>query len=297
MQINRTDILQSQQINSSKHVNTTQKSFGDVFSKKISSKKDEYIASEIGAYTYATYNSKGIIPGDIKSTETDQYTISGRDGGYLRIENKETKEGFMWKLGENSIQVDAETGQKFLINDLGAGFFNMVAVDSTLENAIKESLGVDELEEKQLENFTVHQDGNTGIYYITANGYESQGGQLILDDNAKQKLDALADKYMEQYPQLLKNKQEAWFYATFEVRGMAKRTNSGIMTISPNSISFKDKYNENSWTSVFDPRDWGNVKSKYDSSSGDLDYSKWLYWDSFFKSNKIAGTLIQADTN
>lgn len=295
MQINRTSILREQQINSSRTASSLDSSFSDIFSKKMLKKKDEYIPSELSPCAYVTYDRQENVSEEIKKTETNDYTISGRDGGYLRIENKETKEGFMWKLGENRIQVDSETGQKFLINDLGGGFFNMVSVDSALENAIKESLGVDELEEKELENFTVHKDGNTGIYYVTANGYESQGGQIILDNNAKLKLNSLADKYMEQYPQLMKSKHEAWFYATFEVRGLAKRTDEGIMMISPNSISFKDKNAEYDWTSVFDTKQWEDIKNLFDRELHNKDFSNKAFWENIFTKFGINVSFVNPD--
>ena len=193
------------------------------------------------------------------------------------------------------MQVDKETGKKFLINDLGAGFFNMVALDDGLENSIKESLGVTELEEKELENFTVHQDDKTGIYYITSNGYESQGGQIIMDDNARQKLNGLADEYMKQYPSMLRSRNEAWFYATFEVRGIAKRTDGGIMMIGPNSVSFRDKFGENDWTSIFDKSKWSNVKRLYDEYSASRDFTKWSSWNNWFNQNKINANSVAPD--
>lgn len=204
----------------------------------------------------------------IKNTETNRYTIEEMEGGYLRIYDKERKEGFNWKLDENQIQVDKESGKKFLINDWGSGFFNMVAVDEELENGIKDALGVEELEEKELTGFTVHNDGNTGVSYITANGYESRGGLIVFDEQANQRLNSLAQEYLDKYPNLVKTFNEAWFYATFEVRGLAKRTSDGIMMVSPNSISFKDKDGENRWTGIFDEQSWQSVKKEFDSSTG-----------------------------
>lgn len=179
--------------------------------------------------------------------------------------------------------MDKESGKKFLINDWGSGFFNMVAVDDELEKAIKEALGTDELPEKELEGFTVNQDNKTGIYYITANGYESRGGLLVLDKEAEQKLDSMAKEFLEQYPNLAKTYIEAWFYATFEVRGLLKRTSNGIMMISPNSISFKNKDGENEWTGIFDTNEWGTVKQEFDNSIENINAESWNYWENFWK--------------
>ena len=128
------------------------------------------------------------------TAETDKYVIRRTASGDIRISDKKTDEGFIWKYNENKVQVDSASGKKFLINDLGAGFFNMVTLDADLENALKEFVGIEEFEEKELEDFTVHQDNKTGIYYITSNGYEGQGGQIIMDDATKNKLDSLAER-------------------------------------------------------------------------------------------------------
>jgi hypothetical protein len=267
--MNRTINQKSQNENSDSSVTTstttdysTRYETKRIHNNKLESDLADYIqkTSKAGLIKVVSFDNQT----SIKPVETERYMISEKDGGYLRIVDKQTNEGFNWKLNENQIQVDEESGLKFLINDLGAGFFNMVVVDNDLEKGLKDALGVDELPEKELEDFTVHQDSKTGIYYITSDGYESQGGQLILDDTAKEKLDVLADEYMKEYPSLLKSKEEAWFYATFEVRGIAKRTTNGIMMISPNSISFKDKYGENDWTMIFEPKYWSIYKKYYD---------------------------------
>lgn len=186
----------------------------------------------------------------IKTVETRRYLIEEMEGGYLRIYDKEREEGFHWKLSENQIQVDYETGKKILINDWGSGFFNMVVVDDELEKGIREALGADELAEKELTGFTVHRNQNTGIYYITANGYERQGGAIIFDEQTSQKLNSLAQEYLDQYPGVIKSFDDAWFYATFEVRGLAKRTPNGIVMIHPDSISFQNKDEENGWVNI-----------------------------------------------
>lgn len=232
----------------------------------------------------------------INNTETNRYTIEEMEGGYLRIYDKERKEGFNWKLDENQIQVDKESGKKFLINDWGSGFFNMVAVDEELENGIKDALGVEELEEKELTGFTLHNDGNTGVSYITANGYESRGGLIVFDAQANQRLNSLAQEYLDKYPNLVKTFNEAWFYATFEVRGLAKRTSEGIMMVSPNSISFRDKDGENRWTEIFDEQSWQSVKKEFDSSTGNIQAGKWNYWESLLKGKNINCSLIIPDT-
>lgn len=245
--------------------------FADTLFRKTNGGLDSYAGSErnrisdCGVYgrVFQTgthrYNTVAI-----KEVETERYSIMWKPDGHLFIYDKERggKEAFGWTLNKNDVQIDEKTGLKFLINDLGCGLFNMVVVDEELEQGLKEALDVSELYEKPLVNFSVQQDQKTGIRYITPNGFESSGGQIIMDKEAREKLDSLAKEYLSQYPNLVHSYEEAWFHATFEVRGLTKRTSGGIMQISPNSISFLDKDGINSWVCIFDPERWKEVKEK-----------------------------------
>ena len=207
--------------------------------------------------------------GELQDVETERYTITSRGIGELCIYDKIRDENFIWDLSKNKVQADAKTGSKFLIDDLGSGFFIMAAVDSELENGLKQALGVDALEEKDLTGFTVHEDRKTGIRYITANGYESQGGQIIMDKNARTQLDSLAKEYMKEYPGLMRTYNEALFYASFEVRGMARRVSGGIMMLGPNSLSFKSADGQNDWVLIFDQEYWETMKAIFDKAEND----------------------------
>ena len=232
---------------------------------------------------------------DATPSEAGDYKIQYTDDGYLDIRSKSSGEGFRWKLDSNKIQVDSETGLKFLINDLGSGFFNMLPVDTEMEEALKKSLGVEKLEMSDLKGFTVHQDEKTGIHFITANGFEGQGGQIVIDNNARDKLDSLAMEYLRQYPSLLKDKNEAWFYATFEVRGMAQRAPDGIMMIGPNSLSYRNGNGEARWTSTFDNTSWSKIKSLFNENANHKSSEEWMFWSDVFMNNKINAKLILPD--
>lgn len=275
--------------------------FADTLLGKTNADRDSYARSErrtisdcgVYARTFQTRTHR-YDTSSINAVETDKFSITGRLGSYLCIYDKERGEAFNWKLNENDIQVDEKTGLKFLINDLGCGLFNMVVVDSELEQGIKEALGVSELEEKPLINFTVRQDQKTGIRYITPNGYESSGGLIIMDEEAHKKLDSLAKEYLSQYPNLVHSYEEAWFHATFEVRGLTKRTSGGIMQISPNSISFLNKDGINSWVCTFDPKRWKEVKEKFDRNDIAGEES-WEYWMNLFQGLKIDASVLIPD--
>lgn len=279
--------------------------FANALLNRMGSTKDSYVVAERKSdYLCENYSDLFLnatnkrYTGSIKTVETERYKIVERESGVVRIYDKEqNNEAIDLKLNKEQIQVDKETGTKFIINDYGAGFFIMMAVDEELEAGLKEALGVDELDEKELTGFTVHTDQKTGIKYVTANGYESRGGYLVLDKDAKQKLDSLAKEFLGQYPNLAKTYNEAWFYATFEVRGLLKRTSNGITMISPNSISFMDKDGENRWVSVFNPENWKQVKEEFDSGRNTGKMEGWNFWKEFFDRWKIDASLVMPDSN
>ncbi len=265
--------------------------FANALLNRMGGEKDSYVETKRKSdYLCENYNDLFLnatskhFTDSIKTVETERYKIVERESGVVRIYDKEhNNEAVDLKLNKEQVQVDKETGTKFIINDLGVGFFTMMTVDDELEAGLKEALGVDELDEKELTGFTVHTDQKSGIQYITANGYESRGGLLVLDKEAMQKLDSMAKEYLEQYPNLAKKYDEAWFYATFEVRGLLKRTPNGISMISPNSISFKDKDGENRWVSIFNPANWKQVKEEFDSGRNAGKMEGWDFWKEFFE--------------
>ncbi len=279
--------------------------FANALLNRMGGEKDSYVETKRKSdYLCENYNnlflnatSKHFI-GSIKTVETERYKIVEKESGVVRIYDKEhNNEAVDLKLNKEQVQVDKETGTKFIINDLGVGFFTMMTVDDELEAGLKEALGVDELDERELTGFTVHTDQKSGIQYITANGYESRGGLLVLDKEAMQKLDSMAKGFLEQYPNLAKTYNEAWFYVTFEVRGLLKRTPNGITMISPNSISFKDKDGENRWVSIFNPANWKQVKEEFDRGRNTGKMEGWDFWKEFFERLKIDASLVMPDSS
>ncbi len=256
---------------------------------KVNAGNDSYEKSaEELAPIYGNYSRQyHWYEGTIQSVDTGRYQIEQRERGYMRIYDRENREGINWRINENPIQVDQESGKKFLINDLGCGFFIGMVIDQELEDAIKESLGAEKLVEKNMSGFTLNTDPITGIQNLTADGYESQGGMLLLDEVARAKLDVIARGYLERCPNLVSDYNEAWFYATFEVRGMLKETPDGFMMIGPNCLSFQGKDGKSRWVSVFDPKDWEEIKKKFDSQVDVGEMEAWEFWEKFFDSKRI----------
>lgn len=245
--------------------------FYQIVQNKVAS-KDEYLPSSQKTTDWCeTYHNisrtasrKGYDMDSVQTVETNRYLIES-DGTNLRIFNKETNIEFWWvPRWDDSVRVDEKTGRKFLINDMGSGLFHLISVDEELERGLKEAFGVDALKERSMTGFTLRQDQKTGIYFVTADGYEGCGGAILFDKEALQKIDALAKEYMKQYPNLAKTYDEAWFYATFEVRGLARRTGNGILMLGKDSLTFKDKDGESGWSLFVEEMVWEMLKQAFD---------------------------------
>ena len=130
--------------------------FANALFNRLRSAKDSYVATERRS-DYLCGNYSGLFlnaprknyTGSIQTVETERYKIVERESGIVRIYDKEhDNEAVDLKLNQDRVQVDQGTGTKFIINDLGVGFFTMMVVDEELEAGLKKALGVNELEEK-----------------------------------------------------------------------------------------------------------------------------------------------------
>ena len=268
---------QNMQIPSMNAVNTADKDFLHVLQSTYSTELEEQLKEKTQQSCYRVqcdiYKRDTIDISKCSETgiDTGRYQIQKKDGN-VRIYDKQTQETFGWILRYGAeVQVDEKSGKKFLINDFGNGFFMMQYVDEELENGLKEFFELEELPEKELDGFTVQTDKGTGIQYITANGYEWQGGHIIFTDEARMKLNALTETYMREYSGRLKSYDEALFYASFEVRGLAKRTSDGILMLGQDNVTFKGLDEKNDWTIYFESQLWELAKNIFTSENkGDI---------------------------
>lgn len=211
---------------------------------------------------------------EFSNVETAHYSVTkDPKSGYIKILDKQAgNTGVSMRSKEDIIvQKDAATGVKMLINDFGNGFYTSIQVTDELEHALKTALHTDTLEETKLKGFQIHTDEKTGIQYMTANGYESRGGSLLLDDENRKRLLSLAEEYLASYPGLISNLDEAITYAAFEVTGVAKRTENGFLMLGPNSLSFHAKESRNSWTLLFEEEDYEKIRQHWDSVWNDAE--------------------------
>jgi hypothetical protein len=238
--------------------------------------------------TYLNYTKHSIKMLN-SNKETENYKITqDEESGYITVYDKKADASVvMHSVDDLVIQTDAATGTKLLINDFGNGFYRMVQVSDELEGALKEALNADSLKQAELTGFQVHTDQKTGIKYITANGYESQGGLLLLDDAGREKLTSLANEFMGQYPNLVSSIEEAIMYAAFEITGVAKRTENGIVMLGPNSLSFYNANGVDGWRFLFDKEDYSSIRKDLDSPNDRFRSENKEFWKTYLSAKSI----------
>ena len=221
---------------------------------------------------------------ELEAAENDKYAISvhTEDGikGYWCIYNKETSKSIGFDPKLTSMQVDPQSGKKYLIqSDMFGGFMGAWGVDSSMEELLKEFTGVDEIQSMDInDSFTLDRDATTGIVSIKKKGAEGNGASMILEDEEQaKKLEELADIYLNKYPSLMTSKSMAMTYAQLEVLGYAMRDETGILTIGIGGMTYMNAQEPQ--------KGWGIQYSGYDSSI----YSK---IKEAFVSGAITGNMI-----
>lgn len=224
------------------------------------------------------------VSDNLNTVENDKYAISvhTEDGikGYWCIYNKETSKSIGFDPKLTSMQADPQSGKKYLIqSDMFGGFMGAWGVDSSMEELLKEFMGVDEIQSMDInDNFTLDRDATTGIVSIKKKGAEGNGASMILEDEEQaKKLEELADIYLNKYPSLMTSKSMAMTYAQLEVLGYAMRDETGILTIGIGGMTYMNAQEPQ--------KGWGIQYSGYDSSI----YSK---IKEAFVSGAITGNMI-----
>lgn len=230
---------------------------------------------------------------DLEAVENDKYAISlyaeGGVKGHWRIYNKETGKTISFDPKLTSTQIDPETGKKYLTeSDWYGGFMGAWSLDTSLEELLKEFMGVDELQYTDInDNFTLERDATTGILSIKKKGAEGNGGDMVIEDEEQEKkLEELANIYLEKYPSLVTSKEMARAFAIGEIMGTKVRDATGVLSIGIGGMVY---YNAQNPT-----KSWGILYSGYDSTiyskikeafvSGTItgnmisDYKKWVEW-------------------
>ena len=110
--------------------------------------------------------------------------------------------------------------------------YDALPLDSELEQALQNVMGVDALETEELQGFTLKRHSDTGIRYLVRDGEEGRGGKVLLEsEKDRQAYEALAQTYLNRYPNLIDSMEEAYIWADLEIKGLAQHTKDGFLSM------------------------------------------------------------------
>lgn len=145
------------------------------------------------------------------------------------------------------------SGKELLISENGTMWYDALVLDQELKEDLRHVMGTDSLATEPLQGYSLKTHTGTGIQYLIKDGEEGRGGKVLLQSEADhKKYEALAETYLSKYPNLIGSREEAYIWASFEIRGMAARTEHGILSIHNDSMSYNDDSNfNNNWSIRF----------------------------------------------
>ena len=207
---------------------------------------EAYLSSSVygvsdGKQIYGTYLSENykIVPDN--------------EAGCFDIYNKQGQRLGAFSYSDIKIRQDAATGKQFLISEHGTMSYDALVLDDELKTALQSVTGKEELETEKLQGFTLRTHSGTGIQFLIRNGEEGRGGKVLLQSEADiAKYEALAETYFNKYPNLISDKNAAYIWADLEIKGLAQRTEHGIISMGFNGMSYNDNSNyKNNWSVLF----------------------------------------------
>ncbi len=190
---------------------------------------------------YSEYESENyrIVP----DNEAECFDIYNKDGERLGA----------FSYSDIKIRQDETTGKQFLISEHGTMSYDALVLDDELKDALQNVMDKDSLDVETLQGFTLNTHSDTGIQYLVKDGEEGRGGKVLLQNEADRKrYEELAEMYFDKYPNLIESREEGFIWADLEIRGMAKRTDQGIISIGADGMSYSDNENyKNNWSVRF----------------------------------------------
>jgi len=200
---------------------------------------------------------------DFKEYETPNYKFVPEPeigAGGMRI-YKNGQSVAVFSVDDLKIRVDEQTGTRVLISEIGGyggAWYDAIPVDAELENGLAEAMGVDDIEEVALEGYYIGTHARTGIQYVMKPGDEGRGGKVLLRNAGDvAKYSALAEEYYNRYPNLINSREEGRIWASFEIVGMAERTETGFVRIGFDNISYTDNFDDKkNWSAKLTGDTW-----------------------------------------
>ena len=170
------------------------------------------------------------------------------------VKGKVTVDGQVFVKGDEAATgQDETTGKQFLISEHGTMSYDALVLDDELKDALQNVMDKDSLDVETLQGFTLNTHSGTGIQYLVIDGEKGRGGKVLLQNEADRKrYEELAEMYFDKYPNLIESREEGFIWADLEIRGMAKRTDQGIISIGADGMSYSDNENyKNNWSVRF----------------------------------------------
>ena len=239
-----------------------EKRFAEAVKETTSSTVNNTGETDLVSKLFETQNSE-IKVSNFKEHETPNYQFIPEpnigSGGMRILKNGQSVAVF--SVDDLKIRVDEKTGTRVLISEIpgfGNSWYDAIPVDAELENGLAEAIGVDEIPEVPLEGYYIGTHAGTGIQYVMRPGDEGRGGKVLLRNAADEaRYNALAEEYYNRYPNLINSQEEGRIWASFEIIGMAERTDTGIVRIGYDGVSYNDNsdYKKN-WSILFTEATW-----------------------------------------
>ncbi|MBQ8246231.1 MAG: hypothetical protein IJZ42_03795 [Lachnospiraceae bacterium] len=250
----------------------------DVISKLFETESAEIQVSNFKEYETANYK---FVP---------EPTIG--DGGMRIVKNGQSVAVF--SVDDLKIRVDEETGTRVLISELGgfdSAWYDAIPMDEELENGLAEAMGVENIPEVTLGGYYIGTHAGTGIQYVMRPGDEGRGGKVLLrNERDVAKYNALAEEYYNRYPNLINSQEEGRIWASFEIVGMAERTETGFVRIGFDNISYNDNSDfKKNWSVKLTGNTWELLNEWLkESRNGMKEWQEFSSWKDIF--DEIGGS-------
>ena len=239
-----------------------QKRFAETVEEKSVNRTESVDSTDALSKLFDTENSE-IKVSNFKEHETPNYKFVPEpeigEGGMRIYKNGQSVAVF--SVDDLKIRVDEQTGTRILISEIGGyggAWYDAIPVDAELENGLAEAIGVDDIEEVSLDGYYIGTHARTGIQYVMKPGDEGRGGKVLLRNAADvAKYNALAEEYYNRYPNLINSQEEGRIWASFEIVGMAERTETGFVRIGYDNISYTDNFDyKKNWSAKLTGDTW-----------------------------------------
>ena len=216
--------------------------------------ESNYVKTNSAMEAYLASSTYGVR--DVKQTyesyQSENYRIvPDNEAGCLDIYNKQGERLGAFSYSDIKIRQDG-TGKQLLISEHGTMSYDALVLDEELKETLQNIMGKELVTEK-LQGYTLQTHTGTGIQYLVREGEEGRGGKVLLQSEADiAKYEALAETYFHKYSNLIGDKNAAYIWADLEIKGLAQRTERGIISMGFNGMSYNDNSDyENDWSVLF----------------------------------------------